>query len=82
MEETSKIGPASEADAPSGILCNTTNSTNSTENSNSTYSTKNKERKKLYRHNKDIVEEDALYEQGFDDGCRPLIDKKKKMEKI
>ena len=35
------------------------------------------DRKKLYRKNQKFVEEDALYEQGFDDYCRPSINKKR-----
>ena len=86
MDEISEIGPASEADAPSGILCNTMNNDsieNSIENSiSNSINNSTKERKKLYRYNKNIVEEDALYEQGFNDGCRPSIDKKKKWKKF
>ena len=78
MEEISEIGPASEADAPSGILCNTMNNNSISNSISNSINNSTKERKKLYRYNKNIVEEDALYEQGFNDGCRPSIDKKKK----
>ena len=82
MEEISEIGPASEADAPSGILCNTTNNDSISNSISNSINKSTKERKKLYRHNKNIVEEDALYEQGFDDYCRPSINKKKNWKKF
>ena len=40
------------------------------------------DRKILYRKNQKFVEEDALYEQGFDDYCRPSINKKRTWKKF
>ena len=40
-----------------------------------------KERKKLHKKNKNIIAKDALYEQGFDDSCRPTYNSKKNWRK-
>lgn len=45
-------------------------------NSNLAISSTSKNRKKLHKKNKNIVKENALYEQGFDDYTRPKINSK------